>query len=520
MEQVVHHSGLTEIALVALAAMGCGIFMERLRQPAIVGYILAGILLGPSVFALVTDRDQIDVLAELGVLLLLYVVGMELSLRAFRRIWRIAMMATLIQIGASTGMMLIFWQLFDWPIGLAILLGFVVALSSTAVAIKLLGDLGELKTRTGTITVGVLIAQDLAVVPMMLIIGGMGAMNAAGGDGGFDWMAVPKIILSIALLAGLILYLSRGKKISLPFGAVVAGHEDLKPLAALVLCFAAASISGLLGLSAAYGAFIAGIVVGSSTERHAMIEATKPIQSILMMIFFLSIGLLLDLGFIWENIGTVLTLFAVVAVFKTILNVGALRALGQDWQTAFMAGVMLTQVGEFSFLLSQIGVNSGLISANDSRIVIAVTVLSLALSPLYVFTARRLQSLAKEHTESAAEIMRAVYAPEAEMVVDTLDGARSSTRRTAKLLTHRWNLLVEELKRRKDARKNPITGADSPSPSNENPEPLPEYGPEPLPAPISESEPETEPEEEPPPKPKRKTAAKKKPTPRKKKSSA
>lgn len=471
MEQVTHHSGLTEIALVALAAMGCGIFMERLRQPAIVGYILAGILLGPSVFALVTDRDQIDVLAELGVLLLLYVVGMELSLRAFRRIWRIAMLTTLIQIGASIGMMLIFWQLFEWPIGLAILLGFVVALSSTAVAIKLLDDIGELRTRTGSITVGVLIAQDLAVVPMMLIVGALGAMNAPGGEGGFDWMAVPKIVLSIALLIGLILYLSRGKKISLPFAAVVAGHEDLKPLAALVFCFAAASVSGLFGLSAAYGAFIAGIVVGSSTERHAMIEATKPIQSILMMIFFLSIGLLLDLGFIWDNIGTVLTLFAVVAIFKTILNVGALRLLGQDWQTAFMAGIMLTQIGEFSFLLSQIGVNSGLISANDSRVVIAVTVLSLALSPLYVLTARRLQSLAKESTESAAVILRAIYAPEAELVADTFDGARSSTRRTAKMLSHRWKLAVRELKRRKEERKNPVTVADAPPPSNENPEP-------------------------------------------------
>ena len=475
MEHVAQHSGLTEIAIVALVAMGCGIFMERLRQPAIVGYIVAGVLLGPSVLALVTDRDQIDVLAELGVLMLLYVVGMELSLRAFRRIWRIAVLTALIQIGASTGVMLLFWQLFGWPIGLAILLGFVVALSSTAVAIKVLADMGELRTRTGTITVGVLIAQDLAVVPMMLIVSAMGAMNAPGGDGGFEWIAIPKIVGSIAVLAGLILYLSRGKKISLPFAAIVAGHEDLKPLAALVFCFAAASLSGLFGLSAAYGAFIAGILVGSSTERHVMIEATKPIQSILMMIFFLSIGLLLDLGFIWDNIGTVVSLFLVVAVFKTILNVGTLRMLGQDWQHAFLAGVMLTQIGEFSFLLSQIGVNSGLISSNDSRIVVAVTVLSLGLSPLYVFTARRLQSLATESTQSAREIMRAVYAPEAEIVAETFDGARSSTRRTWRLLSHRWKLLVREVKKRREVRKKPPSATEPPPPlSNEKPEPEPE----------------------------------------------
>ncbi len=472
MESTVAHSGLTEIALVALAAMGCGIFMERLRQPAIVGYILAGVLLGPSAFALVTDRDQIDVLAEMGVLLLLYVVGMELSLRAFRSIWRLAVLTTLIQIGASTGVMLIFWKFFDWSIGLTILLGFVVALSSTAVAIKVLADIGELRNRTGTITVGVLIAQDLAVVPMMLIVSSLGAMQAGpdGVGGSFDWAAVPKIIGSIAVLAALIWYLSGGTKLRLPFSAIVAGHEDLKPLAALAFCFAGASISGLLGLSPAYGAFIAGLVIGGSHERHEMLEAAKPIQSILMMVFFLSIGLLLDLGFIWENLGTVAALFFVVVVFKTVLNVGALRLQGQTWPHAFMAGMMLTQIGEFSFLLSRIGVDSGLINADDSRMVVAVTVLSLALSPLIVLTARRLQNLAVDGRESALDIMKSVYAREGEMLAETLGGARSSTRRTFRRMAIRLDLIREEWQRRRKEKASGITdaGAVSTPPSNEN----------------------------------------------------
>ena len=261
MEHVASHTGLTNIALVALVAMGCGILMERMRQPAVVGYIFAGILLGPSLLALVTNREQIDVLAELGVLLLLYIIGMELSLRAFRKIWKIAVLTTVMQIGASTGLMLILWKILDWPIGLSVLLGFVIALSSTAVVIKILSDMGELRTRTGSITVGVLIAQDLAVVPMMLIVSTMGAWNASiisGEEGVFDWMAIPKILSSIGLLAGLIMYLSRGKKITLPFSRIVAGHEDLKPLVAVVFCFASSSVAGLLGLSAAYGALACG----------------------------------------------------------------------------------------------------------------------------------------------------------------------------------------------------------------------------------------------------------------------
>ncbi|MDP1910515.1 MAG: cation:proton antiporter, partial [Hyphomicrobium sp.] len=140
------HGDLTGIAIVVLAALACGIGMERLRQPAIVGYIVA------------------------GVLLLLYVVGMELSLRIFKRLWKVALVATLMQIGVSTGAMLLLSRAFGWPFGVALVTGFAVALSSTAVAIKILDDLGETRTKAGRITIGVLIAQDLAVVPMMLTI--------------------------------------------------------------------------------------------------------------------------------------------------------------------------------------------------------------------------------------------------------------------------------------------------------------------------------------------------------------
>lgn len=456
--QGVAHGGLTEIAIVALAAMACGIAMERLRQPALVGYILAGVLLGPSALGLVTDREQIDALAELGVLLLLYVVGMELSLRAFRKLWRLALLTTAIQIAVSCGLMLLFWGFLGWPIGIAILLGFVLAVSSTAVVIKILNDLGETKTRVGRITVGVLIAQDLAVVPMMLTV-------SALAGGGFDWAAIPKVAGSIAVLGVLVLALSRGRRLRLPFGAMVAGHDDLKPLAALALCFAGAAVSGLMGLSAAYGAFIAGLVIGSSTERNAMVEATRPVQSILMMIFFLSIGLLIDLDFIWNNLWTVLVLFTFVVVFKTALNMGALRLLGQPWPTAFMAGVLLSQIGEFSFLLSQLGVEAGVISRDDSRIVIAVTVLSLAVSPLWVVTGRRLHQAAAGRRATLPDVLRSAYGPEAELVAGTFDEARSSTRRTWRGLLARWR------RRQRAARKRDAAAATAEKPPEEGAQP-------------------------------------------------
>ncbi|MEK9723577.1 MAG: cation:proton antiporter, partial [Rhodospirillaceae bacterium] len=368
------HAALTGIAAVALAALACGIAMTRLRQPAIVGYILAGVLLGPSGLGLVGNREEIHNLAELGVLMLLFLIGMELSLRNFRHIWQVAVGVTAIQIGVGVCLMLVCARLFGWSVPMALLLGFVVALSSTAVAVKILEDMGELRTHTGRIAVGVLVAQDLAVVPMILVVNGL------AGDG-FDWLVVPKVALSVAFLVVLILYLSAGRKIKLPFLTLIAGNVDLKPLAALAFCFCIAALSGFAGLSAAYGAFLAGLVIGNSAERHEMVAVTLPIQSILMMVFFLSIGLLLDLDYIWRNLGAVLFLFFLVAVVKTVLNVGALGLFGQSWQHAFLAGIMLAQIGEFSFVLAGIGAGKGVIGEDERRLIVAVTVLSLALSP-------------------------------------------------------------------------------------------------------------------------------------------
>ena len=419
-----HGADLTGMTVVALAALVFGIALERLRQPALVGYILAGVALGPVGLGLV-DEESVSNLAELGVLLLLFVVGMELSLRAFRRLWRLFLTVTLFQVLGSTGVMIAATDWAGLPVKMGLFLGFAVALSSTAVAVKILEDLGELRSRIGRITVGVLIAQDLAVVPMMLVL------SALAGEH-FDWMALPKILFSVLFLVFLILFLSRGRKVSLPLAQVVGNHRDLTPLAALAFCLGAATISGLAGLSAAYGAFLAGLIIGNSHQRQAMLQVIEPFQSVMMMVFFLSIGLLIDLHYLWNNLGIVLLLLIMVAVFKTVLNVGILRLLGEPWARAFLVGVLIAQIGEFSFLLTVVGVKSGLISAEDRRLIVSVTALSLALSPLWVFTARRLRYLAEDGITSGRQILRLVYAPEAEFVAETFGDARLRTKRVVR----------------------------------------------------------------------------------------
>lgn len=400
-----HHPELTNAAIVALAALACGVIMTRLRQPAIVGYILAGVVLGPSGLKLVSNPDAVSTLAEFGVLMLLFVIGIELDLRRFIQGWKVAVVATLIQIAGSVGAALLFRHLMGWSFGLAMVLGFAVAVSSTAVVIKMLESSGDLDKPVGRTVVGILIAQDMAVVPMMLFLGSMQRQGIMPLD-------VAKVVFSVAFLAGLFWLLVR-KRVRLPVTSRLAKSGELGPLTALAWCFGAAALSGLMDLSPAYGAFLAGVVIGNSTQREAILKSAEPVQSVLLMVFFLSIGLLLDFRFIWKNLGQVLTLLLMVTVFKTILNVAALRLLRQDWRLSFVAGVSLAQIGEFSFLLAEVGKAAKLITGTETKLVVAVTVLSLILSPLWLLAMRRLHAAAETGAVSLYDMLAQAFGREA-----------------------------------------------------------------------------------------------------------
>jgi CPA2 family monovalent cation:H+ antiporter-2 len=222
-------------------------------------------------------------------------------------------------------------------------------------------------------------------------------------------------VLSMLILAVLFWVLSR-RKLSLPLTSRLVQDSDLATLAALTWCFGAAALAGMLDLSPPYGAFLAGLVLGNSVHSEALLKRAHPVKSVLLMVFFLSIGLLLDFRFIWNNLGAVLLLLLLVTVFKTALNVVALRLLRQSWPHAFLAGVALAQIGEFSFLLAETGKAARLISAQETKLVVAVTVLSLVLSPFWLFTMRRMHRVALVRVGSFRELMARLYGEDAQTV--------------------------------------------------------------------------------------------------------
>lgn len=448
-----HGSSLIELVIVASTALVLGIALQGLRQPAIVGYIVAGIILGPSALSLIDDREMVAELAELGVLLLLFVIGLELSLRAFRRVYRVAVLCALGQIAISVGGIALLGLLFDWSPLLIVIGGFALALSSTAVAIKLLDDIGELRTDVGRIAVGVLIAQDLAVVPMLLVVAGL------AGEGGFSLVELLKLLVAVGLLIAMIAYLTRRERVSMPFVGLLEENVELTALASLAFCFGAALASALFGLSPAYGAFLAGLWLGNSNARTSVLGAVLPIQGVLLMVFFLSIGLLLDVRYMIENWGQVLTLLIIVTLVKTGLNVGILRLLGEPWPRAWLAGVVLGQVGEFSFVIVAAGVAVYAVGSEEQRLINTVIALSLMTSPFWLFTARRMGQARWRRILTWRDFMRQIYGRETEAVVGASSKALATTRQFTLNVGHAGAGLLHKVRRQESKNANVVDGS-------------------------------------------------------------
>ncbi len=389
MEAATHLDTLTSIALVMTAALICGLVLTRLRQPAIVGYILAGVVMGPGGFGIIDNTESVQLLAELGVIMLLFVIGMELSLRGFKSVYKTALATVGLQIVMAIAAFWVAGHFMDWNWQRVLIFGFATAISSTAVAIKILDETGDLNTPVGRTTVSVLIAQDLAVIPILLIIGAFGGDAAAAG-----MAALARIAFAIGFLVLITWFLSQRDKLALPFTDWIISKPDIIPLAAMAFCFTCAALSGLIGLSTAYGAFIAGLVIGNSDVRVWLHNAIEPIQTVLLMVFFLSIGLLIDVQFIMANWHMVLLVLALVTVLKTIVNVVILHLLGRSWNHSFHSGAAMAQIGEFSFIIVAAGLNAQVFGSDSYRLMIAVIALSLLISPMWLAVARRLHRLA------------------------------------------------------------------------------------------------------------------------------
>jgi len=387
-----HAQTLTALALLLAAAVMMGLLMSRIRLPAAAGFILIGVAAGPSGFGLIAPSPIIDTMADLGVLMLLFIIGMELRLQSFRKLLPLALgvaLATILVITSTVGLFTVYVH---GEVKSGIVIGFLLSISSTAVAMKMITDADEKNTAAGRLAVAILVAQDLAVVPLLLITNGLGAVTGETVFG-IIW----RLVLALSLLIGFIALLTKIKSFRFPGDAWLLKDMDVGTLGIVGLCFTAAALSELIGLSPALGAFLCGLLVGHSTLRRAAESMALPVQSILLFVFFLSVGLLIDLPYLKQQIWVIMAALVVVTGGKTFLNWLLLMIAGEPFDLSVQSSLILSPVGEFSFVIASAGLGVGALSPAGYKLAIAVIAISLLASPIWFLMARLMHRLILSH---------------------------------------------------------------------------------------------------------------------------
>lgn len=368
---------LINLVIVSFVALTIGIVLRFYKQPSVIAYILTGIILGPFGLGLIKDAQLISSLGNFGVVLLLFFVGMEISISKLVSKWRIAIIGTSLQIIISVAVVYILGHFLHWSLGRIILMGFVISLSSTAVVIKILESKNELKTKTGQDVLSILIVQDIAVIPIIILISLMSGQSVNKHE---IFLQAVGGVLAILF----IIWLIYKRKVSLPFGSRIKEDPELQVLAAFVICFGIALLSGLFQLSTALGAFIAGVFLSTAKETEWVHHSLHSFKVIFLAIFFVSIGLLINLKFLWSNMLQIISVLFLVYFTNTIINMLIFKFNGRTWGQSFYGGSLLSQIGEFSFILAAIGLQTRLITDFAYQMTIEVIALSLIISPFWI----------------------------------------------------------------------------------------------------------------------------------------
>ena len=365
-----------DIALILVAAFAGGVIARWLRLPLILGYILAGVLVGPNTGGpTVSGTHDIELLAEIGVALLLFAVGLHFPLRELAPVKRIALIGTPVQMGLTIA--------FGYGIGHLILglgwveavwFGALISLSSTAVVLKTLSEQGVLGTLSGRVIIGMLIVQDIAVIPLLVLLPKLKNLGEGVSQLGVAALEAVAFVAVMALLGTRVLPWLMARVVSW-------GSRELFLISVVAVGLGVGYGTYLFGLSFAFGAFVAGMVLSQSEYSHQALADIEPLRDVFAMLFFVSVGMLIDPVFLWKNAATVLAVVVLVFLFKGALFAGVTRAFGYVNIAPFAVGLGLFQVGEFSFVIARVGIGEGAISEGLYAIVLTTAVVTMALTP-------------------------------------------------------------------------------------------------------------------------------------------
>lgn len=379
---------LNEILIIFGLSAAVIFVCHRLRIPVIVGYLLTGVLAGPYGFGLVGEIEAVRTLAEVGIVSLLFTIGLEFSFRNLLQFKRSILLGGSLQLLLTIAAVAMIAHRLGHPPGEAVYIGCLISLSSTAIVLKLLQERAEVETPQGGTILGILIFQDIIVVPMILL-----TPFLAGASGG----KYEDLLILLAEEIGIVLLVIVAAKWIIPrlfFRITQTRNRELFLISVIVLCLSVAWLTYAVGLSLALGAFLAGLVISESEYGHQALANILPFRDVFTSFFFVSIGMLLNLGFLLQHLGNLLTIALGVLLLKTLTAAMASAWIGLPLRAVILVGMSLGQVGEFSFILSDVGTRYGLLAGDQYQIFLAISVLTMMMTPFVVAMAPRAADLA------------------------------------------------------------------------------------------------------------------------------
>lgn len=373
---------LSDIVIIFALSISVNLLFNRLKVPNIIGYMLTGIIAGPHLLGLIKGKHEIELMAEIGVVLLMFTLGLEFSLKQLIKIRKVVFLGGFLQF-VLTGLVIFgVAKVFDLPPRTAIFAGFITSLSSTAIVLKILQERSELTSNYGRTVIGILIFQDLMLVPLLLFTQFMSGDNLEIGQ--------DLLLLSLKGI-GIIAFIYAGSNWATPWllkFLVTRKNQELFLMSVFLFCMAVALLTFSLGMSLAFGAFLAGLMISASDYSHNVFGNLVPFKNMFASFFFVSIGMLLDLGYVFDNLTLVSFTLVLVLLVKTIIAGGTGFILGHTFRGTVLVGLALSQVGEFSFLLAKIGRSQQLLPENLFQLFLSVAVLSMSLTPFFISVAR------------------------------------------------------------------------------------------------------------------------------------
>lgn len=362
------------IIIFALSTIVVYIF-NKIKIPPIVGFLLTGIIAGPYAAGLIDSGENVTILAEIGVILILFSIGLEFSVSKLLRIKKNILLGGTTQVFLTIAVVTLIALYFDFPLNQSVFLGFITALSSTAIILKLHQSASSLDSPQGSITLAILIHQDIIILPMFLLI----PILAGHSDN-----MTTSILLMIAKALGIFVFMWLSVKYLMPqlmYQIAKTRIKELFLISILLICLAVVWLAGIAGISLALGAFIAGIIISETEYSREALSFVEPFRDVFSSFFFVSIGMLLNLTFLGEHIKLVLMLVFGLIFLKLITGTIATLVLSYPLRTSIISGTILAQIGEFSFVLALVGMTEGLITDSIYQLFLSTAVISMILSP-------------------------------------------------------------------------------------------------------------------------------------------